>query len=139
MIQGYGIPICQIADSAVGYVIDKVDKVFIGAEGVAESGGVISNVGTYQNSVLAKNANKPVYVFSESHKFVRLYPLSPSDISTSFQLKFSTEDVPTMSEAIDQSPEVDFTPHQYITALVTDLGVLTPSGVSEELIKIWFD
>lgn len=33
---------------------------------------------------------------------------------------------------------VDFTPPHLITALITESGVLTPSAVSEELIKIWF-
>lgn len=139
-----GIPTCVIADSTVGYVIDKVDKVFFGAEGVAESGGVINEIGSYQVAVLARNANKPVYVVAESHKFVRLFPISPSDVPTD-PLEFTTEDEQEESSDSDEvalfqnSPQIDFTPHQYVTALITDLGVLTPSGVSEELIKIWFD
>lgn len=70
-----------------------------------------------------------------SHKFVRLFPVSPSDIPNEHSLEFTTEDQPNELEKL---PSVDFTPHQYITALITDIGVLTTSGVSEELIKIWF-
>lgn len=33
---------------------------------------------------------------------------------------------------------VDYTPPEYITALITESGVHTPSAVSEELIKIWY-
>ncbi|KAI5294894.1 translation initiation factor eIF-2B subunit alpha [Ascosphaera acerosa] len=33
---------------------------------------------------------------------------------------------------------VDYTPPNLITAIITESGVLTPSAVSEELIKIWF-
>jgi len=33
---------------------------------------------------------------------------------------------------------VDFTPPHLVSALITESGVLTPSAVSEELIKIWF-
>ncbi|ANB10936.1 translation initiation factor eIF2B subunit alpha [Sugiyamaella lignohabitans] len=132
-----GIPVCQIPDSAVGYVIDKVDKIFFGAEGVAESGGVINQMGSYQIAVLAKTTNTPVYVLAESHKFVRLYPLSPDDLPTEYPLEFTTK--VDGERDISESPQVDFTPHQYVTALITDLGTLTPSGVSEELIKIWFD
>lgn len=33
---------------------------------------------------------------------------------------------------------VDYTPPHLISALITESGVLTPSAVSEELIKIWF-
>lgn len=37
-----------------------------------------------------------------------------------------------------QNDAVDFTPPDLITALITESGVLTPSAVSEELIKIWY-
>ncbi|ODQ66351.1 alpha subunit of the translation initiation factor eIF2B [Nadsonia fulvescens var. elongata DSM 6958] len=131
-----GIPVSLVVDGMMGYVIDKVDKVFCGAEGVAESGGVINHIGTYQLAVLARNANKPLYVVAESHKFVRLFPLSPSDLPTEFPVQFS---ITEPEYELERSPRVDFTPHQYITALITDLGVLTPSGVSEELIKMWYD
>lgn len=70
-----------------------------------------------------------------SHKFVRLFPVSPSDIPTEHPLEFTVEDKPN---ELANLPSIDFTPHQYITALITDIGVLTTSGVSEELIKIWF-
>lgn len=34
-------------------------------------------------------------------------------------------------------PNVDFTPARYITLLFTDLGVLTPAAVSDELIRLY--
>ena len=37
----------------------------------------------------------------------------------------------------DSHPYIDYTPPQYITLLFTDLGVLTPSAVSDELIKLY--
>lgn len=36
-----------------------------------------------------------------------------------------------------QHPLVDYTPPAYITLLFTDLGILTPSAVSDELIKLY--
>ena len=35
------------------------------------------------------------------------------------------------------NPPVDFTPAKFITLLFTDLGVLTPSAVSDELIRLY--
>ena len=35
------------------------------------------------------------------------------------------------------TPKVDFTPSEYITLLFTDLGVLTPAAVSDELIRLY--
>lgn len=34
-------------------------------------------------------------------------------------------------------PLVDYTPPAYISLLFTDLGILTPSAVSDELIKLY--
>lgn len=127
------IPTSLIHDSQVGFVINKVDKVFMGAEGVSESGGIINHMGSYQIGVLASNANKPLYVVSESHKFVRLFPLSPDDLPNDNETNTGEEG------GFLNTPSVDFTPHKYITALISDLGVLTPSAVSEELIKMWYD
>ena len=41
----------------------------------------------------------------------------------------------TLAQKMDT---VDYTPPDLISALVTEAGVLTPSAVSEELIKIWY-
>lgn len=76
-----GIPCKIIADSAVGYYINQVDLVLVGAEAVVESGGVINQVGTYQISITAKVLSIPFYVATESFKMTRLYPLSQSDVS----------------------------------------------------------
>ena len=37
---------------------------------------------------------------------------------------------------IDAFP-IDFTPPDFITLLLTDLGVLTPAAVSDELIRLY--
>ncbi|ODV96315.1 hypothetical protein PACTADRAFT_33489 [Pachysolen tannophilus NRRL Y-2460] len=134
-LKKHNIPAALIVDSAAGYCIDKIDKIFVGAEGVAESGGIINHIGSYQIGVLAKNSNKPLYVVAESHKFVRKFPLAPDDLNEE-PLKFSVEENDDIN---NHGPLIDFTPHEYITALITDLGVLTPSAVSEELIKMWYD
>lgn len=37
----------------------------------------------------------------------------------------------------DAHPNIDYTPPHYITLLFSDIGVLTPSAVSDELIKLY--
>lgn len=39
-----GIPVTVILDSAVGYYMERVDLVLLGAEGVVESGGIVNKV-----------------------------------------------------------------------------------------------
>lgn len=63
-------------DSAVGHLIGSVDYVFLGSEGVVENGGVLNRVGTFTIALCAHAFKKPVYVFTESLKFIREYPLT---------------------------------------------------------------
>ncbi|KAJ4887546.1 NagB/RpiA/CoA transferase-like superfamily protein [Raphanus sativus] len=62
-----------LLDSAVAYSMDEVDMVFVGADGVVESGGVINMMGTYQIALVAHSMNKPVYVAAESYKDGKLF------------------------------------------------------------------
>ncbi len=75
-----GIPCEVVLDSAVGYVMERVDMVLVGCEAVVESGALISSVGTYQVALVAKAMQKPVYALAESYKFLRHYPLSQTDL-----------------------------------------------------------
>lgn len=151
-LRAKGVPVSTIPESAVAYALGKADMVIVGAEGVVENGGIVSRMGTYQIGLLAKAIGKPFYVVAESHKFVRLYPLGQYDLPIEQHVvEFkSEEDIaeqkkqPSPAADADRPVElplcdsVDFTPPHLISALITDSGVLTPSAVSEELIKIWF-
>ncbi|XP_020286520.1 translation initiation factor eIF-2B subunit alpha [Pseudomyrmex gracilis] len=128
-----GISCTMILDSAVGYVMEQVDMVMVGAEGVAESGGVINKIGTYTMAICAKEIKKPFYVLTESFKFSRIYPLNQVDLPDEFKYTSST----LQNNLKKEHPLVDYTPPQYISLLFTDLGILTPSAVSDELIKLY--
>lgn len=140
-----GIPTTVVLDSAMAYVMEKVDLVIVGAEGVVENGGIVNKIGTYALGITAKALSKPFYVAAESYKFARLYPLNQSDLPqvSAPALKFfdtSTGKARQIKEEEGVRAEnhpVDFTPAEYITLLFTDLGVLTPSAVSDELIRLY--
>ncbi|XP_023632844.1 translation initiation factor eIF-2B subunit alpha [Capsella rubella] len=129
------IPVKLLIDSAVAYSMDEVDMVFVGADGVVESGGIINMMGTYQIALVAHSMNKPVYVAAESYKFARLYPLDQKDLEPALRpIDFS---VPVPPKVEVERSARDYTPPQYLTLLFTDLGVLTPSVVSDELIQLY--
>jgi len=180
-LRALSVPVAVIPDNAVAYSMSEVSIVMVGAEGVVENGGIVSRLGTYQLSVLAKAMAKPLYVVAESHKFLRMFPLGQFDLGVEQNvLDFTTTDHAAPKAERDQhkftastakglsndrtAPErprsgyfegvrgigprqaqppeslvhaVDYTPPELITALITETGVLTPSAVSEELIKIW--
>jgi translation initiation factor eIF-2B subunit alpha len=141
-----GIPVELILDSSVAALMDKVDVCIVGAEGVLENGGIVNKVGTYQIALIAKAHNKPMYVAAEAHKFVRLFPLSQNDSPhktiplNPFPINQLTGEASTISLSKVQTntnPSSDLTPPSLISLLFTDLGVLTPSAVSDELIKLY--
>lgn len=62
-----GVPSTVILDSAVAYVMDKVDFVLVGSEAVVESGGLVNAVGSNQIAIIARAANKPFYALAERY------------------------------------------------------------------------
>ena len=75
-----GIPCTVILDSAIAYILERVDIVLVGTEAVVESGGLVSSIGTSQCAILAKAMGKPFYALAESYKFLRYYPLTQGDL-----------------------------------------------------------
>mmetsp|Transcript_23727 Transcript_23727/g.50307 ORF Transcript_23727/g.50307 Transcript_23727/m.50307 type:complete len:306 (+) Transcript_23727:42-959(+) len=135
-----GVPVTMVEDAAVAYVIARCQMTLVGAEAVAESGGIINKAGTLQMAIVAHVCKRPFYVASESTKFARMFPLSQLDVPKTEQVRthaaFVGQDPPP-PQLVVEAPSRDYTPPCYITMLFTDLGVLTPSAVSDELIKLF--
>lgn len=91
-------------------------------------------------AIVACACKRPFYVASESTKFARLFPLSQSDVPSHDALRphaaYVGLDAPPENLTLEMHTR-DYTPPSYITMLFTDLGVLTPSAVSDELIKLF--
>jgi translation initiation factor eIF-2B subunit alpha len=135
-----GVPVTMIEDVAVAYVMSRCQMVLSGAEAVLESGGIINKMGTYQMAIVASACKKPFYVAAESTKFARLFPLSQNDLPEHESAREHAAFVgkgPPPPELKVEKPSRDYTPPCYITLLFSDLGVLTPSAVSDELIKLF--
>lgn len=64
------MPSTVILDSAVAYVMDKVDFVLVGSEAVVESGGLVNAVGSNQIAIIARAANKPFYALAERYFYL---------------------------------------------------------------------
>ena len=61
--------------------MNHIDCVFVGADCVLENGGIVNRIGTFTIALCAKAYNKPFYVFCESLKFFKRFPLQQSDIT----------------------------------------------------------
>ncbi|CAB3402129.1 unnamed protein product [Caenorhabditis bovis] len=129
-----GIQTTLILDSCVGYIMERMQMVVVGAEGVMETGGIINKIGTLNVAIVAKTMNVPVFVMAESIKFVKEYPLNQADIPKEFKYRTSVIENKDLNV---EHPEVDYTPPQYLNLLITDLGILPPAAVGEELVKLY--
>ncbi|KAK0530609.1 translation initiation factor eIF-2B subunit alpha [Tilletia horrida] len=159
-----GVPCTVILDSAVAYIISRVDLVLVGAEGIVESGGVLNALGTYQMALVAKHAHRPFYACAESYKMCRLFPLSQADLpTTAAVLPFAEASASSAAGSKPESqplanadsqrnaegrrlmtremeaanPKVDYTLPQLISFIISDVGVLTPSGVADALLAVY--
>ncbi|EUB60077.1 Translation initiation factor eIF-2B subunit alpha [Echinococcus granulosus] len=159
-----GVSSSSVPDTAVAYLMPQIDAVLLGAEAVVESGGVLNALGSCSISMIAHSMGKPVYVLVESFKFLRVYPLDQRSIPD--ELKWPPSQLAKVLESKKPQkpklvlndprydpwlevaryrdkrvekymPLIDYTNPIYITSLVTDLGIFTPSAVSDELIKLY--
>jgi len=139
LLRSKGIPVAEISELAVAHVMGlrrKVHSVFVGAEAVTQSGGIISRLGTFQVAKLAyeNKPRLPFYVAAETHKFVRKFPLGQADLGYDQTiLSFSAD----QDAAGPPKDAVDYTPPTYITNLVTENGVKLPGYVMEQLLDIY--
>ncbi|MFO8110814.1 MAG: ribose 1,5-bisphosphate isomerase [Thermoplasmata archaeon] len=121
------IPVTLIVDSAVRYIMQKVDKVYLGADTVTSNGAVINKIGTSQIALCAHEARVPVSVCGETYKFsqdtlfgdlVKIEEREPSEI-------VDPSDFPGVKI---KNPVFDATPAEYIDVIITELGVISPSS-----------
>jgi methylthioribose-1-phosphate isomerase len=124
-----GIPVTLITDSMAGYFMQqrKIDCVVVGADRIAANGDVANKIGTYTLAVLAKESKIPFYVAA---------PTSTIDFSLSSGDKIPIEErgpeevthiqgVPIAPEDVRAAnPAFDITPHSYITAIITEKGII---------------
>jgi methylthioribose-1-phosphate isomerase len=124
-----GIPATLITDNMAGHFIKQgeVGCVITGADRITANGDTANKIGTYMLGVLAKENHIPFYVAA---------PVSTIDVSlkTGEQIPIEerkTEEV-THFQGKRVAPEVisaanpafDVTPHNYITAIITDKGII---------------
>ncbi|MCC6035166.1 MAG: ribose 1,5-bisphosphate isomerase [Desulfurococcaceae archaeon] len=125
-----GVPVVQIPDSAVRYIINEVDYVVVGADTVTSNGAVVNKIGTSQVALAAKEARTRVYVAAESYKFSPL-----TLIGELVTIEYRSPEEIVSREWIEKHPRVkvlnpvfDVTPPEYIDAIITEYGVIPPQA-----------
>jgi len=123
------IPFKLITDSMAGHFMARgeVDCVIVGADRIAANGDTANKIGTYTLAVLAKENGVPFYIAA---------PTTTLDLSIA-----SGEDIPIEERDASEvthiqgnsiapegtaaaNPAFDVTPHRYISAIVTEKGII---------------
>lgn len=125
------IPHKVIADGASGHYMrtQGVDLCVVGADRIAANGDTANKIGTYNLAVVAKANNVPFYVVA---------PISTIDMDTptgdgieieeriAREVTHVRESQITPDDVEVGNPAFDVTPNEYITAIVTEYGVIYP-------------
>ena len=126
-----GIPLTLIADNMAGHFMRRgqIDLAVVGADRIAANGDVANKIGTYTVAVLAREHGLPFYVAA---------PSSTVDLSVA-----SGEHIPIEERRPEEvlelagkriappgvqaaNPAFDVTPARYVSAIVTEAGVIRP-------------
>lgn len=130
----YGVPMTLIADNAAGYYMrtGRAQKCFVGSDRVAANGDVANKIGTYKIAVVARENGIPFYAVMPTSTIDMnlangdLIPIEERDAREVTHI----EGVPIAPAGVRVgNPAFDVTPHKYVTALVTERGVVRPPFV----------
>ena len=128
-LKAAGVPSTLITDSMAGSFMHrgKINSVVVGADRIAANGDTANKIGTYTLAVLAKENNIPFYVAA---------PTSTIDLSLDSGDKIvieerQAEEVTCIQGTCTTPPDIqaanpafDVTPHQYISAIITEKSIV---------------
>ncbi len=125
-----GIPVTLITDSTAGYFMyqGKVNCVIVGADRIAANGDVANKIGTYSLAVLAQESGIPFYVAATTSSIdlslssgdeIQIEERSPDEVTIIRGVPLAPKEVRVAN------PAFDITPHFYVSAIVTEKGIVT--------------
>jgi methylthioribose-1-phosphate isomerase len=124
-----GIPVTLISDTMCGYFMARcqINYAIVGADRIAANGDTANKIGTYPIAVLAMEHGVPFYVAA---------PTSTLDLSIPSGKEIPIEErrpeevthirgVPIAPPGVAAAnPAFDITPHYFISAIITEKGIL---------------
>jgi methylthioribose-1-phosphate isomerase len=125
-----GIPYEVIADSAAASLMadGEVDVVLVGADRIAKNGDVANKIGTYALAVLAHHHRVPFYSAAPistidarcpDGRSIPIEERSPDEVREVRGVRVTPAGAPV------RNPAFDVTPHDLVSGIVTERGILT--------------
>jgi len=130
------IPYKLVTDSSVGSLMSRglVDRVVLGADRIAANGDTANKIGTYTVAVMAARHSVPFYVAAPLSTIdlktptgneIPIEERGEGEVTNVFGAEIAPENAPAANFAFD------VTPHELVSAIITDQGVLeAPFGES---------
>ena len=127
-LQQEGIPCRLITDNMSGYFFKKgeIDAVVVGSDRIAANGDVANKIGTYTVSVLAKVHGVPFYVAAPTSTVdlgipdgdhIPIEERDPAEVTHFREVQCAPAGIGVCN------PAFDVTPHENVTAIITEAGV----------------
>jgi methylthioribose-1-phosphate isomerase len=127
--QKAGVPVTLITDSMAGWLMKqgKIDCVVVGADRIAANGDTANKIGTYTLAVLAKENGIPFYVAAPTSTIdlslktgdeIPIEERRPEEVTHFGGVRIA------VSNVVAVNPAFDVTPAKYITAIVTEKGII---------------
>jgi methylthioribose-1-phosphate isomerase len=128
-LQKTGIPFTLITDSMAGYFMSRgeVRCVIVGADRITANGDTANKIGTYPLAVLAMEHGIPFYVAAPTTTLdmtldrgidIPIEQRSPEEVTHIQGVAIAPEGTQALN------PAFDITPHEYITAIITEKGII---------------
>ncbi len=136
-----GVDTTVICDNMASQVMKdgKVQAVIVGADRIAANGDAANKIGTSGVAILAKYYGIPFYVAAprstiditlESGDLIPIEQRNPDEVTeTWYETRMAPEGVGVFN------PAFDVTPHELITAIITECGIIRPNYI-ENIAKI---
>lgn len=130
-LQQEGIPLTLITDNMAGHFMRHggIKAVFVGADRIAANGDFANKIGTYSVAVLAQAHHIPLYVVAPcstidldlpSGEHIPIEQRNPEEVMTVRGAVIAPAGVEVAN------PAFDVTPHNYVTAIITEQGIARP-------------
>lgn len=126
-----GVDVTLICDNMAAMVMAKgwIDAVIVGCDRVAANGDTANKIGTYGVAVLAKAHNIPFYVAGPTSTIdmaaktgddIPIEERDEKEVTCGFGKRTAPEGIKVFN------PAFDVTPNEYITAIITEKGIIRP-------------
>ena len=127
-----GIEVILIADNTAAKLMNdgQIDLVITGADRIAANGDTANKIGTFNLAVLAKYHKIPFYVTAPQSTFdlklkngsgIKIEMRKAAEVTS---ILFKKNVAPAHAKIVN--PAFDITPHQLISGLITDKGIIQP-------------